>query len=50
MDDDKKTGKKHRLVIQLGEKEREILDAIKAQTGASYSEIIRRMIAKEGAK
>jgi len=46
----KKSKEKERLVIQLDREHREILNKIKEETGASFAEIIRRMISKEGAQ
>ena len=40
----KKTKQKERLVVQLDPQQRKILDKIKAETGASFAEIIRRLI------
>ncbi len=40
----KKSKEKGRLVIQLDPEQRAILDRIKLQTGASFAEIIRRLI------
>jgi len=45
----KKVEAKERLMVQLDPEHRKILDGIKEKTGASFAEIIRRMI-KEGAK
>ena len=39
-----------RLVITLDAETRAILDRIKAETGASFGEIIRRLIAAKGEK
>jgi hypothetical protein len=46
----KKSKAKERMVIQLDPGQRKILDRIKEETGASFAEIIRRLITKEGAK
>jgi len=43
----KSKGKK-RLVIQLDPEHRKTLDKMKGKTGASFSEIIRRLISKAG--
>ena len=42
----KKSREKTRLVIQLDPEQRRILDKLKLETGASFAEIIRRMITK----
>ena len=46
----KKSKPKVRLVIQLDPEHRKVLDQIKDETGASYAEIIRRLIAAKGEK
>jgi len=46
----KKRAEKERLVIQLDREQRKILDEIKQKTGASFAEIIRRLITKAGAQ
>jgi hypothetical protein len=46
----KKSKEKERLVIQLDPEHRAILDKMKEKSGASFAEIIRRMISKEGGK
>jgi hypothetical protein len=47
----KQKARTKRLVIVLDEAHRAVLDKIKADTGASFAEIIRRMIiAREGVR
>jgi predicted CopG family antitoxin len=44
----KKSKAKEPLVIQLDRVHREILERIKKESGASFGEIIRRLISKKG--
>jgi len=44
----KKRMGKERLIIQLDAEQREILDKLKQETGASFAEIIRRLIDAKG--